>query len=716
MRGFGIRNFAGNNRWFRSYFVIVFAIILVLLFYSVIVVMQVRQDADRNNLHDTAYYNTLTETSLESIEDYSSSLLYSDVARRMGNFDADALNSAEALSIAYDIVTDIRNFILTGNMLKDMYVYYPESDLVIGRKGAYASYVYFKSERPSILKMEDEYHLWKSCFDSKPSGFYTYIDDSGNYAVYYFLKLISSTAESQRVIVSKIDTEQMGEVFDRIVSSSFYDYAALIDSQGNVYAQAGNAENHMDASGRFCRWNSSGKFIVCQAQSEQWSLIYVTVQDFYVAYQSVYRLTIILLLSILFAALLGILLAVFFSRNNQAAVAELAGKFSGKTSAPQSVDLDYIGTEIDKLIASNASAIEAAEQQQRLVHSFFLKELLNDPLCTKQDADRLCSAYQISLENALFSLIVLTPDKAYTKDDHERLQLAAAAHSTASFSVYWATLEKHEVLLCNFEATTRLPQAPVIALVKELRTIAPCQIEVSPLAEDIMPMITFWCELYGNPTNKTEPAAQTQLRRIDSSLLAEFSSAIDRDDLTTAISLIPSMEKHFFASDNQKLVLCRRYALLAKLYESYENTQMAQELDGLFSHSGASDWTNRLTALLQKLDLDINRRIDTQQVAELVQEIIVREYNNPQLSLQMLADQVGVSQSYLSRLFKEKYGVSVIHYLNQYRVERAKELMRLSNDNLNLIAIRCGFTSNINLIRVFKKFENVTPGSFRNQE
>lgn len=134
MRGFGIRNFAGNNRWFRSYFVIVFAIILVLLFYSVIVVMQVRQDADRNNLHDTAYYNTLTETSLESIEDYSSSLLYSDVARRMGNFDADALNSAEALSIAYDIVTDIRNFILTGNMLKDMYVYYPESDLVIGRK------------------------------------------------------------------------------------------------------------------------------------------------------------------------------------------------------------------------------------------------------------------------------------------------------------------------------------------------------------------------------------------------------------------------------------------------------------------------------------------------------------------------------------------------------------------------------------------------------
>lgn len=102
--------------------------------------------------------------------------------------------------------------------------------------------------------------------------------------------------------------------------------------------------------------------------------------------------------------------------------------------------------------------------------------------------------------------------------------------------------------------------------------------------------------------------------------------------------------------------------------------------------------------------------------AILAHEIAIKEFNNAQLSLQLLADRVGVSQVYLSRVFKQKYGVSVMHYINYLRVDEAKRLITSGDDPLKVIALKVGFISDINFIRVFKKYENITPGLYRTQE
>lgn len=110
---------------------------------------------------------------------------------------------------------------------------------------------------------------------------------------------------------------------------------------------------------------------------------------------------------------------------------------------------------------------------------------------------------------------------------------------------------------------------------------------------------------------------------------------------------------------------------------------------------------------------DSNEYIDP---AILAHEIAIKEFNNAQLSLQLLADRVGVSQVYLSRVFKQKYGMSVMHYINYLRVDEAKRLITSGDEPLKVIALKVGFISDINLIRVFKKYENITPGSYRAQE
>jgi two-component system response regulator YesN len=92
---------------------------------------------------------------------------------------------------------------------------------------------------------------------------------------------------------------------------------------------------------------------------------------------------------------------------------------------------------------------------------------------------------------------------------------------------------------------------------------------------------------------------------------------------------------------------------------------------------------------------------------------IEENYNNPDLSLNLLAEQCKTTTSYLSRLFKDSFGINFVDYLNQYRIHEAKELLLQGTRPVKEIASVTGFNSQQNFIRVFKKHTGVTPGQFK---
>lgn len=92
---------------------------------------------------------------------------------------------------------------------------------------------------------------------------------------------------------------------------------------------------------------------------------------------------------------------------------------------------------------------------------------------------------------------------------------------------------------------------------------------------------------------------------------------------------------------------------------------------------------------------------------------IEENYTDPDLSLNLLAGQCKTTTSYLSRLFKESFGINFVDYLNQYRIEKAKELLLTTDKSVKDIAFTSGFNSQQNFIRVFKKHAGVTPGQFK---
>lgn len=74
---------------------------------------------------------------------------------------------------------------------------------------------------------------------------------------------------------------------------------------------------------------------------------------------------------------------------------------------------------------------------------------------------------------------------------------------------------------------------------------------------------------------------------------------------------------------------------------------------------------------------------------------------------------VKMSASHLSRAFKISVGVSPSTYLAAKRVERACEMMTLSDEPLSNIALACGLSDQSHFCRIFRRFVGVSPGVWR---
>ena len=97
-----------------------------------------------------------------------------------------------------------------------------------------------------------------------------------------------------------------------------------------------------------------------------------------------------------------------------------------------------------------------------------------------------------------------------------------------------------------------------------------------------------------------------------------------------------------------------------------------------------------------------------------IMEIIRKNLSAENLSVNGIAEQVGVTPSHLSRYFKHQMGTGVLEYIHQSRVELAKDMLKNSPEvKIRDVAVKSGFCNITTFIRVFKKYEGMTPGQYR---
>ncbi|WP_158084397.1 helix-turn-helix domain-containing protein [Marispirochaeta aestuarii] len=123
-------------------------------------------------------------------------------------------------------------------------------------------------------------------------------------------------------------------------------------------------------------------------------------------------------------------------------------------------------------------------------------------------------------------------------------------------------------------------------------------------------------------------------------------------------------------------------------------------------------------AWLKRISFKLTHAINEHNLKRLdrnVEKIIayIDDHLQEDISLNSLAELVGFSTSYISKIFKENIGINYIEYLSKKRIEKSKLLLKDTIFNIKEIGFRVGFNNIQTFLRTFKRHEGITPGQYR---
>ena len=152
-----------------------------------------------------------------------------------------------------------------------------------------------------------------------------------------------------------------------------------------------------------------------------------------------------------------------------------------------------------------------------------------------------------------------------------------------------------------------------------------------------------------------------------------------------------------------------RYStILSDLYSAAESTNNIRDM--LIYEK----LTKLLTLLMEDSWQDENayHERNSKQNLQSVKEFLDQNYKE-KITLEDLSEKFYINKYYLTRIFKEQFGISVIDYLLSVRITHAKQLLRFSELTIEKVGTECGIPDANYFARIFKKIEGCAPGEYR---
>lgn len=219
---------------------------------------------------------------------------------------------------------------------------------------------------------------------------------------------------------------------------------------------------------------------------------------------------------------------------------------------------------------------------------------------------------------------------------------------------------------------------------------------------------------------------QTRMEMLQSVMKLEYSfEAANRDEIVHAIRAI--REKAQGVTNMLDLFFGELYlhisSQLLKTIKQYEiNEPLAFQLGigDLYNLSGHRSWGQAFSRLedvaLKVIELHERHRSEQQESLVTKTKRYIQGHLDEGVSLTAIADHVHFSREYLLRVFKKEEGVTILQYINDLKVKRAKELLKNPDLQVKDIARMLGFGSTGYFIRFFKSKSGASPQAYRGEK
>jgi AraC-like DNA-binding protein len=118
------------------------------------------------------------------------------------------------------------------------------------------------------------------------------------------------------------------------------------------------------------------------------------------------------------------------------------------------------------------------------------------------------------------------------------------------------------------------------------------------------------------------------------------------------------------------------------------------------------------TQPLQEQVEEVKMKSPDQKLLERVMDTINKHLNNPDLSVDMIAQQVGISRVHLHRKMKELTGQTPHDFIRNLRLKQAAKLLSSQNMNITEVVYACGFSNAGSFSTMFKNVYGMSPRDY----
>jgi AraC-like DNA-binding protein/mannose-6-phosphate isomerase-like protein (cupin superfamily) len=145
-----------------------------------------------------------------------------------------------------------------------------------------------------------------------------------------------------------------------------------------------------------------------------------------------------------------------------------------------------------------------------------------------------------------------------------------------------------------------------------------------------------------------------------------------------------------------------------------QNRTMIKELILSYSFALLVSFCSEFAEVVESEDLPEHQQISSYYLQRA--NLFIEDNLSSSLSLSQLSAYLNISERHLSRLFAEKVGQTLSHYVQERRVRKSMELLLEKDWTISRIAQETGFESIHYFTRVFTRKLGVAPGKFRKSQ
>ncbi|MDI6617081.1 MAG: AraC family transcriptional regulator [Clostridiales bacterium] len=742
--------------WFLSYMIILIIPTLIIGISNIATINIVEEEINKSDLFILKRVQNNIDNLLYNAQQLSNEICFNDNIQKILTYNK---SSNINYYIIHKAVEDLRSYKDSTDLINNYYIYFKDIDIVISPDGSTDEKTFYKSYYEDSKKFS--YNTWHET----NRGYYAQRcvllkNPNNDYMTFLYgrsLPLLEKSSPMASIFVMLDDSMFARQIDNANIIGN--DIIFVTDKNDNViYSSNKNADlksfglkTSDKPNGLFRKKINGHSFVVSYINSRYFGFRYIIAVPYADFWQKAQYVKKYALISFLLCLSIGGIVTALLIIKNYNPIRKLVKSLeplSSSTYASSSDEYSFIKNALSSISNNKQDIEKKLESQNKVLKCELIRNILKGRFENEYIINEYLSICGINFDTQYFLVILLYINDA-KKDDLKgcsKLNLRDKIKKVLEgrYNVYFTEDDNMNICLINFKEEPA--DGSVKDIVDEISKIqgyiaGNYKINFSLSAGNIHDGIYGISKSYNEsaeamdykmvmriegslcysdiqklPENNTKCSFKKELNLINQMIESgNIESALD--ELFNSLF----MNRHF-SLEMSKCFKMNIMSTLTKIVNDMDNIEsrkyvnLISNIEQIMECESKDEIKQKIIYIIDSVRKYVNCKKDRHKKSDLQNKIIkyiAKNYNDPDLNVSAVAEHLGMHPVYISQAFKEQSGQSILDYIHKIRIEKAKEILKCPENTIEKAANDVGYANVRTFIRVFKKYEGINPGLYK---